>query len=133
MNIEIYDNENNIQLYTADITFGLNVLIVNKSNNIDKEKLQYFLSNRAEYPISTEMDLKILKKLNLLARKNEFGRMNEACVLYALLNNFRSQYDSICLYPLQDELINMCYLDYRYSNIYILRKRGEKNSKNIII
>ena len=127
MNIEIYDNKNNIQLYTADITFGLNVLIVNKSNNIDKEKLQYFLSNRAEYPISTEMDLKILKKLNLLARKNEFGRMNEACVLYALLNNFSKDTDNLKLYPLKDEIISMINYDYRYSNIYLLKKRDNIN------
>ncbi len=127
MNIEIYDNENNIQLYTADITFGLNVLIVNKSNNIDKEKLQYFLSNRAEYPISTEMDLKILKKLNLLARKNEFGRMNEARVLYALLDNFSKDTDNLKLYPLKDEIISMINYDYRYSNIYLLKKRDNIN------
>lgn len=79
--------------------------------------------DRTTLPISLETDIKILKKLNLIKRKNEFGRMNEACVLYALLNNFSKDTDNLKLYPLKDEIISMINYDYRYSNIYLLKKR----------
>lgn len=127
MLIEIYDTLNKLQLYTADITFGLDILIVNKSNDIKPDILHNFLMDRTTLPISLETDIKILKKLNLIKRKNEFGRMNEACVLYALLNNFSKDTDNLKLYPLKDEIISMINYDYRYSNIYLLKKRDNIN------
>lgn len=124
MLVEIYDALNKIQLYTADITFGLDTLIINNSFNISSKHLYDFLIARTNLPVSNETDIKILTRLNLLNRKNEFGRMNEACVLYALLNNFSQNTDNLKLYPLKDAIISMINYDYRYSNIYLLKKRG---------
>lgn len=123
MLVEIYDALNKIQLYTADITFGLDTLIINNSFNISSKHLYDFLIARTNLPVSNETDIKILTRLNLLNRKNEFGRMNEACVLYALLNNFSQNTDNLKLYPLKDAIISMINYDYRYSNIYLLKKR----------
>lgn len=54
--------------------------------------------------------------------------MTEARVLYAALNNFKTNKDQIAVYPLENTTICMIALDNRYSNIYFWNKR-EKGSE----
>lgn len=132
MEIEVYDYKTNTVLCKADVIFGLDTVIVKEcipNKNIDlnpftKVYLSRFLEARAELPYSVETDKKVLSKLNLTDRANLFGRMNEACVLYAMLNNFTTPKDNdIEVFPMKDEIICMVELDSRYSNIYIWHKR----------
>ena len=70
---------------------GLDNLIVKQCNNYDSKDLEELLEARSAIPSKIEMDDIILKKLGLT--KYEFGRMTEARVLYAALNNFKTNKD----------------------------------------
>lgn len=113
----------------ADILFGLDVLIVESCNGMDVIKLQVLLEERAKIKNYTyEMDDIILKKLNLYHKRNQFGRMNEACVLYAMLNNFEKEDDDLALYPIRNEFVCMVVYDPNYSNLYIWRTFDDINA-----
>lgn len=144
MKIEIYDYKRDIIYCMADITFGLDVFIINEcnpnleieNNPFNMEYLVSFLEKRSNFPISIETDKKILNRLGMTDKANLFGRMNEASVLYAMLNNFSAidteASDSIIkdtdieVFPIKDELICMVELDQRYSNLYVWHKRRRK-------
>lgn len=118
MNVKLYNKERKV-LVQADVTFGLDVLFVNKCNGtMNEDEFENWLINRTNIEFDYETDDIILKKLNLYHRKKDFGRMNEAKVLYAMLNNFKGN-DDLLLYPEKTELISMVSYDWRYSNIYI--------------
>lgn len=75
---------------------GLDNLIVKQCNNYDSKDLEELLEARSAIPSKIEMDdiiFIILKKIGLTKRKYEFGRMTEARVLYAALNNFKTNKD----------------------------------------
>lgn len=72
---------------------GLDNLIVKQCNNYDSKDLEELLEARSAIPSKIEMDDIILKKLGLTKRKYEFGRMTEVRVLYAALNNFKTNKD----------------------------------------
>ena len=69
------------------------------SENYNKEEVCEELADVFTYCIQMAMKLNvdpediILKKLGLTKRKYEFGRMTEARVLYAALNNFKTNKD----------------------------------------
>ncbi len=44
--------------------------------------------------------------------------MSEACVLYAILQNFKIKDDDYSIYPMQDEIVFMGYIYPEYENIY---------------
>ena len=67
------------------------------------------------------MDEIVLKELDLYEKKHLFGRMNEACVLRAMLKNFEIKNSDIIFFPKEDKLISFQLYDSRYSNIYIWR------------
>lgn len=121
--IEVYDHSTNQQICQAEILLGLDNLIVKQCNNYDPKDLEELLEARSAIPSKIEMDDIILKKLGLTKRKYEFGRMTEARVLYAALNNFKTNKDQIAVYPLENTTICMIALDNRYSNIYFWNKR----------
>lgn len=128
MIIEIYDEEKDKCLSKIDIFIGLDVIIINdiiEDNyfNYNKQDLHKWLMDRTLLPKTYEIDEIVLKKLGLYNNRHLFGRMNEARCLYALLNNFKSDKDEIMIYPIKDEIISMVSIDYRYSNIYLWRKR----------
>lgn len=132
MKIEVFDKKEQKQLYIADVWFGLDVLNVNNYIDLCKnpdikniEDFTLFLQRRAEFKDSYEMDDIILEKLELSNRKNEFGRMSVACVLYAMLCNFEKDTDNIAVYPLQTELVSMIAYDVSYSNIYLWKCRNQ--------
>ena len=131
MKIEVYDEKKRTCLYIADVWFGLDVLIVREFTKLRDDlsissvgDFTRFLQSRAEFRDSYEIDDIVLKKLNLYDKKYEFGRMSEACVLYAMLCNFKKKEDAIAIYPLQTELVSMIAYDPSYSNIYFWEKRN---------
>ena len=128
ISIEMYDTETGTQICTADILFGLENLIVLSCDTIDAIELQEFLTQRAKLPQTYEMDAIIFEKLNLTFHSYDFGRMSEACVLYATLNHFQKNEDTLMVYPLKTEFISMIDLDFRYSNIYIWKCRKEQDN-----
>lgn len=122
MQVQLINKKENKILCTADVTFGLDVLIVNTCEGMDTEELQFFLEQRAEIPnYSYDMDDIILKKLDLYYKKNCFGRMTYACVLYAMLCNFEKKDDDFALYPVNNEFVCMAVYDPDFSNLYIWR------------
>lgn len=134
MEIEIYDYKTNLTFCKADVIFGLDTFIIRKcipnpeieNNPFNIRFLSEFFETRAELPCSIDTDKKVLNKLGLLNKANLFGRMNEACILYAMLNNFVSDNDDLEVFPMKDEIICIVELDQRYSNIYVWHKRRGK-------
>ena len=122
MLVGIYRKTTKECLGTADIDFGLDVFFIDDCRGISKSELDSFLSKRVELPCTYEIDEIVLKKLGLYKRRNEFGRMTEAKVLYAMLNYFESEDDDYCIHPIKNEIISMIGQDFRYSNIYVWRK-----------
>lgn len=126
--IELYDHEKEKQICTAKVLFGLESLIVISCDGMSKTELYSWLKARSRLPKTYDIDAIVLEKLDLSKRAYEFGRMSEACVLYAMLNHFISPMDKIAVYPLKTEYISMIDLDFRYSNIYIWNPRKELNN-----
>lgn len=134
MEIEIYDYKTNLTFCKADVIFGLDTFIIKEctpnpeieNNPFNIRFLSEFLEARSELPCSIDMDKKVLNKLGLSNKANLFGRMNEASILYVMLNNFASDNDDYEVFPMKDEIICMVELDQRYSNIYVWHKRRGK-------
>lgn len=127
MQIEIIDMKNNKLLCTAKIEFGLDTFIIEDCKGLTYQELEQFLLKRSELLSHYDIDSVIYDKLGLSHRAYEFGRASEAKILYALLNHFSSPEDEIKLFPRKTEYISMIDLDSRYSNIYILKRRKEKD------
>lgn len=121
MKIQLIDKKENKIICTADVSFGLDTLIVNECKGMDREQFENWLLDRASFRDSYEMDEIVLKKLNLYRKKYLFGRMSEACVLYAMLCNFEKEEDNFAVYPLHDELFSMFAFDSNYTNLYLWR------------
>lgn len=126
MKVEIINKRTQELICQADIDFGLETYIINSVQGITEEELECFLEEHSLLPCTYEIDEIILKRLNLYSRKNLFGRMSEAKILYALLNNFESDKDDYILYPTENTYICLHALDCRYSNIYIFNKEKKE-------
>ena len=125
MKVELFDTLTDETLVTADVSFGLDVAVVNSCEGMDILEFERFLENRAELPRDYDIDDVVLKSLNLYHRKHEFGRMSEAKILYAMLNSFAKENDNLEVRPLKTELVSMVALDWRYSNIYIWKSKED--------
>lgn len=129
MNVRLIDKKENKTICTADILFGLDVLIVEQCQGMKIEELQNWLEERVKIRNYTyEMDDIILKKLNLYHKKHLFGRMDEACVLYAMLTNFEDKNDNLALFPQKDEFVCMIAYNPNYSNLYLWRTYHDINA-----
>lgn len=127
MIVNIYNKKNNNLVCSADILFSPGTLLVKECDNISAIELENLLMNKARFKDSLEMDDIVLKKLGLEKRKREFGRMSEACVLYAMLCNFETD-DEYVLFPQEDEVLSMIAYGSEYSNIYLWRKNNDINA-----
>ena len=105
--VKLINKQTKDVLCTADISFGLDVLCVNKCDKLKVSELESFLQNRAEFRDSFEMDEIVLNELGLGYKKHLFGRMSEACVLYAMLTNFKKEEDDLAIYPIENEFVIM--------------------------
>lgn len=128
MKVYLVDKKQGTILCTADILFGLDSLIVTQCTGKNPCELQQFLEQRAYFDDSVEQDEKVLKKLNLYQRRNLFGRMSEANVLYSMLSNFEKPGDSLALYPQKDEFVCMAPYNANYSNLYSWRANHDFNA-----
>ena len=127
MNIVVYDKNNSV-LCKADAIFGLSVVVVKSCSGMDVGDLYALINERTDVANFYEMDDVVLKKLGLYDRKREFGRMDEACMLYGILTNFSLPGDGISIYPEKDEYVSMIAEDPRYSNIYVWRKKHDSDA-----
>lgn len=130
MKICTWDKKEKKILYESDILFGLGEVIVEKvySDTISETELEKELLKRAYFENSYEMDEIVLKELDLYEKKHLFGRMNEACVLRAMLKNFEIENSDIIFFPKEDKLISFQLYDSRYSNIYLWRSLYETDA-----
>lgn len=99
---------------------GLDNCIV--TNNGGFLELEYFLEERTKQIVKNYTDDEILEILDLKYRKLPYGRMTEARFLLSLVLNFKTG-DGYEVYPVHDELLCMIAFDYKYSNVYTLRRR----------
>lgn len=125
MLVRLFNKKTKETIVTADVSFGLDVAIVNFCNGMSLSEFEQFLENRAKLPHTYDMNDVVLKALNLYDRKNKFGRMSEAKMLYAIVNSFAKDEDDLEIHPLKTELVSMIALDFRYSNIYIWKSEED--------
>lgn len=130
MKIVAYDTKNRKKLYSFDALFGLNNIVILSVNDpcICSVMLHEELMKRAYIKDDYETDLRILKELDLDYKSYLFGRMSEACVLYAILHNFQKENSDIIFLPEKTELISFIDIDDRYGNIYIWRSIDDLNA-----
>ena len=131
--VELYNHETDQILCQAEILFGLSNLIVLKAVTadgkiMDPKKLERWLEERAVLPRTYEIDQIVLETLGLEDQAYKFGRMSEACILYAMLKHFRKDIDQIALYPIRDTYISMMDLDPDYGNLYLWKGRTEDDN-----
>lgn len=122
MKILVVDKKDNKILYKAEALFGLDNVIIQSAYGIDPYKLEMYLIQRSKLENTYEIDDIVLEKLALKKRKYLFGRMSEACMLYAMLTNFEKDTDNIAVYPEETEVVSMIAYDNKYSNIYLWEK-----------
>ena len=131
IDFEVFDHKENKVLFTGKADFGpglIDILSVNSpDSDISVSFAENFLDNRALLmaPKTYEDDALALNELDLVYNKHRFGRMNEAYVLLAMLNNFAVSDDEIRLYPIKNELICMYNWNSKYGTIYPWSKRKE--------
>ncbi len=127
--IEAYDHNLHTSIFTAEIDFEPEILLVNSVENSNpvwnEESVRNFLYNRAYEmaPKSYEDDLPALKRLGLTYNRHMFGRMSEAAVLLAILDNFSTPEDEIRVYPLKNDVVCMIAWASKYGNVYLWKKR----------
>ena len=132
--IEIFDQKAQKQLCRADLLIGPGTLIVQQFLPVcpgepegvkTKADLYRWLTIRARSMMEPtyEFDDVVLKKLDLLPQKYKFGRMDEACVLYAALCNFQKDEDSLGVWPLHTEVLSVIAMDPKYENLYLWEAR----------
>jgi hypothetical protein len=123
MEIGIYHETDGTCLYTADVSFSTDTLIVLSCSGMDAGKLEDFLLSRIRCPEGYGADAMMAKRLRLSGREYEFGHLREdAPVLYAMLGHFRVPEDDLGIYPLKNEALSMISSDIRFSNLYTWRK-----------
>ncbi len=127
--VEAYSHKHEKVLFKATVDFGPDYINIRDVCSTDEKyndvTVYMFLEERANQYISkTYMDdEKALEKLNLVYNRHLFGRMSEAYVLLALLDNFKVSSDSIAVYPLKDEILYFGQWAPKYGTIYLWNKR----------
>lgn len=135
MKIGLY--KGNILILIADATFSTDLVFINEIYQVFKKEILPFNPNNYKtsleswmffrarsYYTGYESDDVFLKALGLENKKYKFGRMSEACVLYTILQNFKTKDDDYSIYPMQDEIVFMGHIYPEYGNIYDWKSKG---------
>lgn len=123
MRVELVDLNTNQQICIADIIFGLDTFIIDNVEGIEKLQLEALLQEKIYIEESYEVREEFIKALGMEHRRNAVIREKEAYVLYCMLHDFKSDKDSLALYPLKDELFTMFMHNPDYSNLYLWEAR----------
>ncbi len=123
--IQAYDHNKRKPLFTAKADFGPSYLDVSEVDSEDPywntETVCAFLDRRAlqTAPKDYADDLPALEKLKLADNKHLFGRMKEAYILLAMLDDFALPEDAIKVHPLEDTIVSMIDWDVKYAALYL--------------
>jgi hypothetical protein len=118
----IYDEEKKTLLYTADLSFSADTLSVESCTGMSPQDCEAFLLSRCRCPQGYGAEKALAARFRLSGREHEFGRLQEAKVLYALLDHFRVPEDTLAVFPAKNEVVSVIGTDCRFSNLYTWRK-----------
>lgn len=116
--IEIYDHAKKKILNTGTVLFCPDTFIIEESFPWSKEELEAFLWSRIPSFHTYTEEEQILQFLQLTHEKHNFGRMEDARVLYALLHHFANDKDFLKVYPKKNCIFTMVAYDMRFSTFY---------------
>ena len=131
--IEAYSHKHEKVLFRATVDFGPDYInireVYDTDNRFNEATVFIFLEERAcNYIPNGYMEDDIaLNKLNLMFNKHLFGRMGEAYILLAMLDNFKLKSDSIAVYPLKEEIMYFGEWSPKYAALYLWKKRSIHN------
>jgi hypothetical protein len=130
MKVNLIHTDTGEIVVTADVDFGLDNAIVNSASGMAAEEFKIFLETRSKIPQTYEMDDIVLEALQLTRTKRLFGRMSEACMLYAIVKSFAKEEDDLEVHPVTTELVSMLALNPNYGNIYIWKPWESRKEGN---
>jgi hypothetical protein len=119
--IGLYDETKKACLCTADVSFSTDTVMMESCEGMDAHELEGFLLSRAVCPDGYGAEEVLIHRFRLEGREHEFGRLQDAPVLYAMLNHFRMPNDTLAVYPLKNEVFSMIGTDCRFTNLYTWR------------